>query len=170
MNKESLDPRRWAKFYASMMHGNQKYAGHLPYTHHLAAVERVLVRYGVTDPDLLDASWLHDIIEDAGVKRNEIAEMFGERVATLVFGVTNEPGENRKIRSALTYPKIRSSADFRILKLADRIANVEQGGKLVEMYRKEYADFRRALYPYDEEAGETELSMWKRLDFLMDPN
>jgi hypothetical protein len=46
--------------------------------------------------------------------------------------------------------------------LADRIANVEHGGKLVDMYKREYEDFRRALYTKDEYEN-----MWNHLDGLM---
>ena len=170
-----LDPLRWAKFYASIKHAGQTYAGGLPYTHHLANVEGVLRRFGFKsikrddglpfegeDHALLTSSWLHDVCEDCGVKRKEIAELFGERVAELVWAVTNEPGDNRKVRAALTYPKIRSVKGATTLKLADRIANVEQGGNLVGMYRKEYEDFRRALYT----PGENE-AMWAHLDGLL---
>lgn len=155
------DPLRWAKFFATVRHGTQTYGG-LPYTHHLAAVERVLVRFGITDEDMLTAAWLHDVVEDTGTKAKEIAEMFNDRVASLVSSVTNEPGENRKVRAALTYPKIRASADAVRLKLADRIANVENGGKLVDMYRREYEDFRRALYT----PGQAD-AMWAHLDDLL---
>jgi hypothetical protein len=62
----------------------------------------------------------------------------------------------------LTYPKIRAVKGATRLKLADRIANVEQGGKLVDMYRKEYEDFKRNLFV----TGENE-DMWKHLDGLM---
>ena len=158
-----LDRLRWAKFFATIKHRDQKYSNGLPYTHHLAAVAAVAVRYGYgSDRDMMEATWLHDVVEDTGTKLKEIAEMFGDRVAELVGAVTNEPGDNRKIRAALTYPKIRSTNGTVFLKLCDRIANVEAGGKLVDMYKKEYEDFKRALYTsgqYDE--------MWARLDDLL---
>lgn len=172
-----MDPLRWAKFFAATKHGNQQYSSGLPYTHHLAQVEAVLCRrefvfhpfpghghcYGA-DPDdeMLQAAWLHDVVEDTTTKLKEISEMFGDRVAELVGAVTNEPGPNRKTRHALTYPKIRSVKGAVRLKLADRIANVEAGGKLVEMYQKEYEDFKRNLYT----PGECE-AMWKHLDGLL---
>lgn len=168
----SLDPLRWAKFYATIKHGDQKYAGGLPYTHHLAAVEAVLERFDSfnaqhpeldTPDELFEAAWLHDVVEDTGTKLKDIEEMFGSEVARLVEAVTNEPGANRKIRAALTYPKIRVTGKWAVrLKLADRIANVEAGGKLVDMYRKEHEDFRRALYTQ----GQNE-DMWVHLDGLL---
>lgn len=162
-----LDPLRFAKFYATVKHVNNSYSG-LPYTHHLAAVESVLRRFGVT-PDndagleMLIAAWLHDVVEDVeDVKVKDVAEMFGDRVAELVAAVTNESGENRKARAAATYPKIRRTPGATMLKLADRIANVEMGGKLVKMYADEYEDFRRALYT----KGHYE-DMWAHLDKLL---
>ncbi len=165
-----MDPLRWAKFYAATKHGNQQYSTGLPYTHHLAAVEEVLRRFGHgcdhVDPssmDLLEAAWLHDIVEDTGTKVKEIAEMFGPRVAELVEAVTDEPGPNRRTRKALTYPKIRSMPGAVRLKLADRTANVESGGDLVDMYRREQEDFYRALHT----SGEDE-AMWAHLERLLE--
>lgn len=80
----------------------------------------------------------------------------------LVGAVTNEPGPNRKTRSALTYPKIRQSDKSIALKLADRIANISQGGSLVEMYRKEYPEFRHGLFIPTKD--QRILDMWKALD------
>lgn len=185
-----MDPLRHVKFYATMKHGAQLYAGTLPYTHHLKDVEAVLRRFGFTgeciseepewckdrlkhedDWHMLTAAWLHDLVEDTRgtdheVKRKDIAEMFGERVADLVEAVTDEPGppgSNRKVRKALTYPKTRAAGAAAVaLKLADRIANLEHGGDLVKMYRKEHEDFRRALYT----AGENE-AMWAHLEGLL---
>lgn len=161
----TLDPLRHVKFFASVKHGDQKYGLGLPYTHHLAAVEAVARRFS-NDPcrmDILEACWLHDVVEDTGTKPKEIEEMFGPEVARLVSAVTNEPGVNRKIRAALTYPKIRNAgAEAVFLKLCDRIANVEAGGKLVGMYRGEHEDFRRALHtPRQLDA------VWAHLDSLL---
>ena len=173
----TIDALKVAKFFATVKHGTQLYGG-LPYTHHLAAVEGVLRRFGApptskTDPScrleelhLMDplfiAAWLHDVVEDTDTKVKEVREMFGSIVADLVAAVTNEKGENRKVRGMLTYPKIRNTPGATRLKLADRIANVESGGTMVDMYRKEYEDFRRALYT----AGENE-DMWAHLDGLL---
>lgn len=171
MRRRILDPLRHVKYFAAIKHAGIQYGGGLPYTHHLAAVEAVLRRFGFHETardnfeslDMLQAAWLHDVVEDTGTKLKEVAEMFGDRVAELVGAVTNEPGANRKIRAALTYPKIRAVKGAVCLKLADRIANVEHGGKLVEMYQKEYEDFKRGLYT----AGEHE-AMWVHLDKLLE--
>lgn len=162
-SKATLDQLRWAKFYAGVMHSGQTYSG-LPYTHHLAAVEAVARRFRPNiSIEFLEACWLHDVIEDTDTKYKDVFEMFGEHVANLVIAVTNAPGENRKIRAALTYPKILAGPPGSVmLKLCDRIANVEAGGKLVSMYRSEYDSFRRGLYT----AGGWE-DMWDHLDSLL---
>jgi len=136
----------------------------LPYTHHLAAVEDVLRRFGIKDEALLVAAWLHDVIEDCPeVKYKNIVAFAGERVADLVWSVTDEPGDDRRAKKAVTYEKTRSVPGGVTLKLADRIANVEHGGPLVAMYRKEYESFRRALYTVD---SMTDV-LWAHLDSLL---
>lgn len=190
----------FARFYATTKHAGQLYAGALPYTHHLIAVEHQVRRWFPTFSDeydhyhftsehqqeawytymltdglvtwqpsklrehLVAAAWLHDVIEDTLVKRKELEELFGKFVARVVWNVTDESGENRRIRHALTYPKIREFAPALFLKLCDRIANVEQGGSLVQMYRKEFEDFKRALYTPHLFEG-----MWLHLQNLLTP-
>jgi len=170
-----------AQMFATQKHvldNRQLYGNLLPYTHHLAAVDAVLVRYAIGDETIRASAWLHDVVEDTRDRPNEvrirdIEEIFGESVAALVGAVTSEPGPNRKVRNALTYPKIREAGDRAIhLKLADRIANVEYGGRAVEMYRKEHRDFRFALYVPEAISNSEKYKlhgyqMWNCLDALI---
>lgn len=107
------------------------------------------------------ATWLHDVIEDCGVKRKEIDELFGTLVGELVWRVTDEPGATRAIRHALTYPKMREFPLSIFIKLCDRIANVEQGGA-IDMYVKEQEDFHRNLHTRGQFT-----QMWLHLDGLL---
>lgn len=173
-----MDQLTYAKFYAAMKHEGQKY-GVLPYTHHLESVERVLRQYGpipsmitdngevlvpwddpATSEEMYVAAWLHDVVEDTDAKVRDIEELFGERVARLVASVTSQEGTSRKVRNALTYPGIRFSGPYSVrLKLADRLANVMNGGGSVAMYEKEHEDFKRVLYT----PGENE-DLWEAID------
>lgn len=143
-----------AKMFATQKHvlDNHQLYGLLPYTHHLAAVDQTLLYFGLDDEALRTAAWLHDVVEDTRERSNEvrvrdIEEIFGEEVAVLVGAVTSEPGLNRKTRNALTYPKIREAGMRAVaLKLADRIANVESGGRAIGMYVKEHPEFRHGIY------------------------
>lgn len=173
----------FAQLFATVKHvrDNTQMYGHLiPYTHHLAAVEQVLIRFGFEeDRNLRAAAWLHDIVEDTRglpgeVRSRDIKEMFGDDVAKLVEAVTSEPGPNRKTRNALTYPKIRKAGVRAVsLKLADRIANVEFGGGALDMYEAEHSDFRHGIYLDDESldrnAEDTirHLKMWHHLNGLV---
>jgi hypothetical protein len=113
--------------------------------------------------DMFVAAWLHDVIEDTDTKYRDVEELFGHNVAQLVDAVTSVEGPNRKLRNAATYPKIRNAGIWAVrLKLADRIANVSNGGGSVKMYKDEYKDFRHALYT----AGENE-DLWFTLDCLI---
>jgi (p)ppGpp synthase/HD superfamily hydrolase len=163
-----MDIIRQAQYYATVKHIIEKKTpqlhGVLPYTHHLEEVAAVLRRFGYTALHLQVGARLHDIMEDCAVKFKELAEMFGESVADLVWSVTDEPGyPNRKTRKAATYPKTRAGGeDSVVLKLADRIANIEAGGSMLDAYRKEQEDFRRALYT----PGIAE-EMWAHLEKLL---
>lgn len=169
-----------AQMFATQKHvldNRQLYGNLLPYTHHLQAVAEILVTYAFTDEAIIAAAWLHDVVEDTRGRANEVKardleEIFGEEVAQLVAAVTSEPGENRKIRNALTYPKIRAAGPRAIiLKLADRLANVGHGGSARSMYRKEHAEFRHALYVQrgglEETTWLTMNAMWTRLDEML---
>lgn len=157
-----------AAHFAKVAHGEQKY-GNFPYVYHLQKVFETLQRFGCQDENILAAAWLHDVVEDTNVTREQVALFFGKTIEDLVWRVTNAKGvgKNRAERHAVTYKKIVESNDALMLKLADRIANTEESiarnPKLLQMYKKEYKGFREALYI----PGVHE-KMWKHLDKLME--
>lgn len=167
----TIDPLIVARYYAAQAHAGQTY-GVLPYTHHLQEVEATVREFfGVSDEQLLVAAWLHDVLEDTDRKPKHIAEIFGQGVADLVVAVTDVPAENRKARKALTLPQIRKAGDRAIaLKVADRLANVRHGGRLVEMYKREHGDFKRELLTVNIEDWTTVplADMWRTLDSYLD--
>lgn len=145
----------WAKLeveareFAARAHRGQKY-GSKPYTFHLSAVCDVVHDFGPQGP-LSVAAWLHDVVEDTDVTREEVAERFSAVVADLVWAVTGV-GESRAERNKDAYAKVvahsRSApprAPAAKLKLADRIANAEQSRKdnprVYAMYCKEQPGF-----------------------------
>lgn len=163
-----VNPITVAQVIATQAHAGQTY-GVLPYTHHLDHVEQVLRRFGYDYLPVLVGAWLHDTLEDTDLEAKVIREIFGNEVHDLVQAVTDEPGPNRKTRKALTYPKIKKAGKAAtILKLADRIANVEMcrdKGSLIEMYRKEQVDF---LYIASDDMGDKEKAMWEYLYKLLE--
>ena len=146
-------------------HSNQSYDEIFPYEKHLDDVVDVLKRFGFSGKYIV-AGFLHDSVEDDGISFNDINKHFGKEVAEMVYCVTDELGRNRKEKKEKTLPKTAANPDAIILKLADRIANIEHGGK-IDMYAKEYQEFKGALFlntPGDAK------KMWEHLDFLLKIN
>ena len=137
-----------ARDFAIKWHGDQKY-GTEPYVSHLDDVHEVGLLYD-TDVDEQCADYLHDVLEDTDCTFEEIWSNFGWNVAQLVFLVSDEDGDNRKERKQRTYPKIRSNSGAILLKLRDRIANVERSKqnnpRLFQMYKNEHEEFLTELH------------------------
>ena len=97
--------------FAAVNHASQRRKGDAaePYVNHLIEVAE-LVSNSLTEPDtdLVIAALLHDSIEDVGVTKEEIAELFGDDVAILVAEVTDDkslPKEERKRLQVVNAPK-----------------------------------------------------------------
>lgn len=153
-----------AETFAIFYHKNQMY-GNNPYSYHLDKVCEVLVDFSHQNDDvLISAGWLHDVIEDTIVDYKLLHKEFGYEIADLVMSVTNESGIDRVSKFINTSLKIRYNRKALILKLADRIANVEaskeNGSKYYEMYKNEMLLFSNLLYK--EEHIELK-PMWDRL-------
>lgn len=144
-----IEQLREARLLALKFHGTQMY-GDYPYEIHLDHVVSVLRRFGVTDTDLLAAGYLHDAQEDTEATREVIRILTNDRVAELVDAVSDGEGSNRKERKERPYTLIPKVDGAVILKLSDRIANLENGlaneSSLVKMYRKEQPHFESRLY------------------------
>ncbi len=155
-----------SKDFAIKSHSLQKY-GDRPYSFHLEHVVLILNQSQLEDdPVLLDAAWLHDVVEDTEVTLLEIQEKFGSEVSDIVSRVSDEGGLNRQERKIKTYPKIRGHYKATVIKLCDRIANVEASknfSRKLDMYLSEYPSFREALY-----VPSMIDSLWRRLDSTLD--
>jgi (p)ppGpp synthase/HD superfamily hydrolase len=154
-----------ARMVAVKAHSNQSYDEIFPYEKHLDDVVDVLKRFGFSGKYIV-GGYLHDVFEDTGISMNRVRAYFGDVVFKMICSVTDEFGENRKEKKEKTLPKTASNPDGIILKLADRIANIEHGGK-VDMYLKEYDEFKGALYLNTPSDGKR---MWEHLDSLLGIN
>ena len=163
MKKIDLTPRE----FAIRAHGKQKYGNH-PYSVHLDHVQKILNQSAyASEQTLSTAAWLHDVVEDTEVSISEIALNFGPEVADIVLRVTDEPGSSRKERKLKTYPKIKGHREATIVKLCDRIANVEASlgvSQKLHMYQSEYVEFRANLF-----VPELANDLWLQLDSLLSP-
>jgi len=171
-----------AQHYALGAHHNQRY-GDGPFSRHLQMVHTAVLSARPDDIELQAAAWLHDILEDTQVQYKELKDLFGVRVAELVFLVTDGQGRNRKERKLAVFAKILDvyskfltddlpqgedlARDAIALKLADRIANISDGlahnhGRIVSMYFKEHADLVGHL-----QVGGHNQDLWDHLDSLV---
>lgn len=111
-------------------HGDQKRKDGSPYiTHPLAAAE-IIVEMGL-DEDSIIAALLHDCIEDTEVTHEDVARLFGNKIAEIVEGVTKldlvvnatqEEAQMENLRKML----LAMAKDIRVImiKMADRLHNM----------------------------------------------
>lgn len=146
--------------FARLAHAKQRY-GDEPYGVHLESVVRVLTEEGVVDEEVLAAGWLHDVLEDTPVLLEELVALAGQRVASIVDAVTDGKGTNRRERKLRPYELAPRTPGAILVKLADRIANVEGTAdtRRLRMYREEHVEFRRRLH----RPGEAD-ELWARLE------
>ncbi|MCR5151376.1 MAG: HD domain-containing protein [Clostridiales bacterium] len=130
-----------ALIFATNAHAGQtRKAGGLPYIIHPIEVSSIAATM-TNDEDILIAALLHDVIEDAGVTGEELAEKFGERVAFLVKcesenkypGVPEiETWQKRKEESLLCL-KNTDNESVKILWVSDKLSNLRS---LYRLYLK----------------------------------
>jgi guanosine-3',5'-bis(diphosphate) 3'-pyrophosphohydrolase len=104
----------------------RKGRGNEPYINHLAEVANLLsAATDGADAELVTAGWLHDTIEDTGTTREELAQRFSDRVASLVVECTDDmalPKAERRRRQVVDAP--HKSPGAKLIKIADKISNV----------------------------------------------
>jgi (p)ppGpp synthase/HD superfamily hydrolase len=104
----------------------RKGRGNEPYINHLAEVANLLsAATEGTDAELVAAGWLHDTIEDTETTREELAQKFSERVASLVVECTDDmslpKAERRRLQVVNASHKSPSAG---LIKIADKISNI----------------------------------------------
>lgn len=113
--------------------GQKDDSGHDYFTEHCLGVGNI-IEMVTQDPEVIAAAILHDVIEDAGVTRDELAKAFTERVADLVYEVTHE---GAKDGYGYFFPRLESK-DAILIKFADRLHNLSRMEPWPEKRRKQY--------------------------------
>ncbi len=118
-----------ARVFASERHSGQlDDSGASYFPAHVEQVVRIVSQV-TDDPDILAAAYLHDLIEDTGTTYDELAGLFGGRVAGYVLELTKE-GRNR-------FPRLHSREAI-MIKFADRLSNLSRMGAWDEGKRERY--------------------------------
>lgn len=104
-------------------HQRRKDAEARPYINHPIAVATILANEGgITSPEILAAAILHDTIEDTETCREELAGLFGEKIAAIVTEVTDDKSLPKIERKQLQIAHGPTLSDE--VKLADKISNL----------------------------------------------
>lgn len=155
-----------------------------PYIYHLDSVSKVILNslpaFYPHKAELLIGAWLHDSIEDQSDKITfeKIESQFGPFVKDLIYNVTDPKDKDgndlpRKERAKLLVKRLENNHYSLILKLADKIANVEfcimmlsiGGYSLFDMYKEEFKLFKEVLY--NPEHDECVKNLWEYLEHLI---
>ncbi|MBS0234671.1 MAG: HD domain-containing protein [Proteobacteria bacterium] len=89
---------------------------------HLDAVALLLERSGISSPEIVAAAYLHDIVQDTPTTYDDIIKTFGTDICQLVYWLTDDENENRKMRSLLSAWRLaRAPWNAKLIKLADII-------------------------------------------------
>lgn len=117
---------RAASFAARKHQGQTRADGQTPYFSHVARVTLILTHvFGVQDEEILTAALLHDTLEDTATDYDELATLFGERVADAVVMLTKNVMLPKKEREEDYVVRLRkASEDVMIAKMADVYDNL----------------------------------------------
>ena len=119
--------------FAKSRHGNQiDDNGKNYFDIHIVPVADIISRV-TNDEDIIIAAILHDTLEDTDARFQDIVNLFGKRVANLVYECTNEIDEN----GAKYFPRLHSR-DAIMIKLADRLSNISRMDSWSEERREHY--------------------------------
>jgi hypothetical protein len=161
---------REIKQFAAEAHAKvgKKYGEH-PYSYHYERCDEVRRRFKFYSRDYAIAVNLHDVVEDTEETIGSLL-LRGISLLTLkgIWGVTDEEAPTRAERKRLTYPKTGLWRIGVVVKLIDRIANVEENIrtgnlKMFEKYKGEYAGLKASLRDPSDKKAE---AMWTWLDYL----
>lgn len=136
-----------AASFAAQKHTGQKRKGkdQAPYINHPLEVANLLINEGkVEDYDVLIAAILHDTVEDTDASEEEIKQLFGEKVASIVMEVTDDkslPKQVRKQKQVEHAPHLTNEA--KQLKMCDKISNIRD---IMENPPDGWSDERRLEY------------------------
>jgi (p)ppGpp synthase/HD superfamily hydrolase len=108
----------------------RKYGGREYIKHPQEVAALVSLMRDATDEEIA-AAWLHDVVEDCAVPIGEIQRRFGDKVAAIVWDLTNEftksgyPQMKRTVRKVEEHRRICKLPDDSLrIKLIDRFCNL----------------------------------------------
>jgi (p)ppGpp synthase/HD superfamily hydrolase len=128
--------------------------GDLKYIVHCFNVENMAIKFLLKYPriEAIRLACLgHDLIEDTDITIDELRKYISGDIIDLIERVSDKEGKNRRERHLNTYCYIREKEEAVLVKLCDRLSNLEESLKSKNenkksMYKKEFNTFKSALY------------------------
>ncbi len=138
--------------FSDAAHAGQTRQSGEPYISHPLAVAEILAEWHL-DGQALQAAFLHDVMEDTSVTKEEISDTFGRPVAELVDGLSKldriefqsaEDAQAENFRKML----LAMARDVRVIliKLADRLHNMRTLGAVAPAKRRRVARETMEIY------------------------
>lgn len=147
-----LEAYNFARVAHAAVGQKRKYTGE-DYIVHPAEVANLVRGIGGSS-EMIQAAYLHDVVEDTKITVNEISEYFGEEVGSLVHALTDIYSDpiwgNREKRKELERNRIaRIDPKAQTIKLADLISNtqsiVEYDPDFAKIYLREKAEILKVM-------------------------
>lgn len=120
--------------FSKIKHADQSDDDGNPYWNHVAKVAEIL-QLVTENEEIIAAAYLHDTLEDTKTTREELTEIFGKRVADLVFEVTHK----RNSEGEWYFPDLKTK-DAILIKFADRLHNLSRMGPWDDAKKKKYLE------------------------------
>ena len=127
MLEERVEIINKARMFALEKHRNQKRPdGITPFVDHLEDVVSRLKNLGISEPPILCAAWLHDIIEKTDTTFEEIDDLFGNTVSVLVLSLTKDLQLPKKDQEIQYVEQLKnSSSGAKLIKFCDIATNLK---------------------------------------------
>lgn len=124
-----------AKEFAYEMHKGQTRKGkEIPFTYHLEEVVGNVSKL-TSNPNVIAAAWLHDVVEDTEATHEDIEELFNEEIARLVriesedkmtHMSAQDSWTSRKVSQLKLMGELKFNDDVYMIALSDKLANVSE--------------------------------------------
>lgn len=140
LNENALKALRWA----TKAHASQKRRSGEPYIVHPKEVARFVKQFKSSHNlnALISAAYLHDTIEDTDTTYEDLVKQFGGLIADMVKELTSDKKALEKLGKGeyIAQKMAKMSSWALVVKLADRLANVQDIDKQTPEQQKKYAN------------------------------
>ena len=156
----NVDLVQKALAFAVRKHGSQmRRDENIPYVIHSIRVAELVRCHWSLDQGYYIVALLHDTLEDTETTREELEAEFGERIATLVWHLTNDKEEIKRVGKTIYLRRKVDSMPMSatIIKLCDRLDNIQsvKSAPANDLWSKTYAEQTYFIFEGIEETDKT---------------